>query len=45
MKGEIIALDGIRFTNDYVDKYYAIIKLKKQKNYVKNHISTNIDQD
>ena len=37
--GEIIALDGSGFTNDYADKYYAIIRRKERKSYVKNHIS------
>ena len=29
--GEIIALDGSGFTNDYADKYYAIIRKKQRK--------------
>ena len=37
VKGEIIALDGTGFTNDYADKYYAIIRAKERKSYVKNH--------
>ena len=41
--GEIIALDGSGFTNDYADKYYAIIRKKQRKNYVKNHISIDVD--
>ena len=32
---EIIALDGSRFTNDYADKYYTIIRRKEGKSYVK----------
>ena len=34
MTGEIIVLDGNGFTNDYADKYYAII-IRKEKNQVK----------
>ena len=41
--GEIIALDGSGFTNDYADKYYAIIRRKERKSYVKNHISIDVD--
>lgn len=37
--GEIIALDGTGFTNDYADKYYAIIRKKERKSYIKNHIT------
>ena len=37
ISGEIIALDGSGFTNDYADKYYAIIRAKERKSYVKNH--------
>lgn len=42
VKGEIIALDGTGFTNDYADKYYAIIRAKERKSYVKNHIAIDI---
>ena len=35
INGEIIALNGSGFTNDYADKYYAIIRRKERKNYVK----------
>ena len=35
ISGEIIALDGSGFTNDYADKYYAIIRQKERKSYVK----------
>ena len=41
--GEIIALDGSGFTNDYADKYYAIIRRKERKSYVKNHISIDVE--
>ncbi len=40
--GEIIALDGSGFTNDHADKYYAIIRRKERKSYVKNHISIDV---
>ena len=30
------------FTNDYADKYYAIIRAKERKSYVKNHIAIDI---
>ena len=43
INGEIIALDGNGFTNDYADKYYAIIRRKERKSYVKNHISIDVD--
>ena len=43
INGEIIALDGSGFTNDYADKYYAIIRRKERKSYVKNHISIDVD--
>ena len=38
-KCELIALDGTGFTNDYADKYYAKIRKKERKSYVKNHIT------
>ena len=43
INGEIIALDGSGFTNDNADKYYAIIRRKERKSYVKNHISIDVD--
>jgi hypothetical protein len=43
INGDIIALDGSGFTNDYADKYYAIIRRKERKSYVKNHISIDVD--
>lgn len=43
INGEIIALDGSGFTNDYADKYYAIIRRKERKSHVKNHISIDVD--
>ncbi len=39
IEGEIIALDGSGFTNDYADKYYAKIRKKERKSYIKNHIT------
>jgi transposase len=39
IQGEIIALDGSGFTNDYADKYYAIIRKKQRKSYIKNHLT------
>lgn len=38
IEGEIIALDGSGFTSDYADKYYAKIRQKERKSYIKNHI-------
>ena len=43
INGEIIVLDGSGFTNDYADKYYAIIRRKERKSYVKNHISIDVE--
>ena len=43
INGEIIALNGSGFTNDYADKYYAIIRRKERKNHAKNHISIDVD--
>ncbi|MCQ2977320.1 MAG: transposase [archaeon] len=42
VNGEIVAMDGSGFTNDYADKYYAIIRRKERKSYVKNHISIDV---
>ncbi|MDL2247040.1 transposase, partial [Methanobrevibacter sp. OttesenSCG-928-K11] len=42
IQGEIIALDGSGFTNDYADKYYAIIRKKERKSYIKNHIAIDV---
>jgi transposase len=39
INGEIIALDGSGFTNDYADIYYAKIRKKERKSYIKNHIT------
>jgi hypothetical protein len=39
IQGETIALDGSGFTNDYADKYYAKIRKKQRKSYIKNHIT------
>ena len=43
IKPKLIALDGSGFTNDYADKYYAIIRRKERKSYVKNHISIDVE--
>lgn len=42
-KCDIIALDGSGFTNDYADKYYAIIRKKERKSYIKCHIAIDVD--
>lgn len=42
INSKIIALGGSGFTNDYADKYYAIIGRKERKSYV-NHISIDVD--
>ena len=42
-KCDMIALDGTGFTNDYADKYYAKIRKKERKSYVKNHITIDVD--
>ena len=39
ISGEIIALDGSGFTNDYADKYYAIIRAKETKKAMLKTIS------
>lgn len=40
---DIIALDGSGFTNDHADKYYAKIRKKERKSYIKNHIAIDVD--
>lgn len=41
---EIIVIDGNGFTNNYADKYCAIIRRKERKSYEKkNHISVDVD--
>ena len=42
INGEIIVLDWSGFSNGCADKYYAIIRRKERKNYVKNHISIDV---
>ncbi len=42
IKADIIALDGSGFTNDYADKYYAKIRQKERKSYIKNHLTIDI---
>jgi hypothetical protein len=39
---DIIALDGSSFTNDYADKYYAKIRQKERKSYIKNHLAIDV---
>ena len=43
LTGGNIALDGSGFTNDYADKYFAKIRRKERKSYVKNHIAINVN--
>ena len=40
---ELVAMDGTGHTSDYADKYYAKIRGKSRKSYIKNHISIDID--
>lgn len=42
INGDLIALDGTGFTNDNADKYYAQIRKKERKSYVKNHIAIDV---
>lgn len=42
-KCEIIAHDGSGFTSDHADKYYAIIRKKERKSYIKCHIAIDVD--
>jgi transposase len=42
IKADIIALDGSGFTNDYADKYYAKIRQKERKSYIKNHLTIDV---
>ena len=35
---ELVAMDGTGHTSDYADKYYAQIRGKSRKSYIKNHI-------
>ena len=39
---ELAAMDGTGHTSDYADKYYAKIRGKSRKSYIKNHISIDI---
>ena len=43
INGKLIALDGTGFTNDNEDKYYARIRKKERKSYVKNHITIDVE--
>ena len=40
---KLVAMDGTGHTSDYVDKYYAQIRGKSRKSYIKNHIAINVD--
>ena len=40
---ELAAIDGTGRTSDYADHYYAKIRGKCRKNYIKNHITINVD--
>ena len=40
---ELVAMDGTGHTSDYADKYYAQIRGKSRKSYIKNHIAINVD--
>ena len=42
IKPEMIVLDGSGFTNDNADKYYAQIRKKERKSYIKNHIAIDV---
>ncbi|WP_241776247.1 hypothetical protein [Methanosphaera sp. WGK6] len=39
----IIALDGTGFTSDKADKYYAKIRKKERKSYIKYHVAVDVD--
>ena len=43
LKCEIISMDGTGFTNDYADKYYAKIRNKERKSYVKYHATIDVE--
>ena len=36
-------MDGTGFTNDYADKYYAKIRNKERKSYVKYHATIDVE--
>lgn len=40
---DIIAHDGSGFTSDHADKYYAKIRQKERKSYIKCHIAIDVD--
>ncbi|MDO5824385.1 hypothetical protein [Methanobrevibacter sp.] len=40
---ELVAMDGTGHTSDYADHYYAKIRGKCQKSYIKNHIAIGVD--
>ena len=40
---ELVAMDKTGHTSDYADKYYAKIRGKSRKSYIKNHIAIDVD--
>ena len=40
---ELAAMDGTGHTSDYADLYYAQIRGKSQKSYIKNHIAIDVN--
>ena len=40
---ELAAMDGTGHTSDYADHYYAKIRGKCRKSYIKNHIAIYVD--
>ena len=40
---ELAAIDGTGHTSDYANHYYAKIKCKCRKSYIKNHIAIDAD--
>lgn len=42
LKCELVSMDGTGFTNDYADKYYAKIRNKERKSYVKYHAAIDV---
>ena len=40
---ELAAMDGTGHTSDYADHYYAKIRGKCRKSYIKNHIAIDVD--
>lgn len=40
---ELAAMDGTGHTSDYTDQYYAQMRDKSRKSYIKNHIAIDVD--